>query len=82
MKKHFKRVAILTLAVMFILLGLIGLVLPFLQGFLFLAIGLLFLSFYSPKLRAWMDKYTVRYPRLHQAVLRVEGWVISIIGRP
>ncbi len=82
MNKEIKRVLVIILAVLCILLGLAGLVLPFLQGFLFLALGLLLLSLYSPSLRAWIDKNTVRYPKLHQAVLKVEGWVVKIIGRP
>jgi len=82
MKKNFKRIAIVALAFVFIILGIVGLVLPFLQGFLFLALGLLLLSFYSPSLRAWMDKHTVRYPKLHEAVLKVESWIVKIIGRP
>ena len=80
--KHFKRIAILILAILFLILGVIGLVLPFLQGFLFIAIGLLLLSLYSPALRAWLDKHTVRYPKLHHIVLKAEDWVVSIIGRP
>jgi uncharacterized membrane protein YbaN (DUF454 family) len=82
MNKQLKRILVLTLAIFCIILGIIGLVLPFLQGFLFIAIGLLLLSFYSPSLRAWMDKHTLRYPKLHQAVLKVEDWVVKIIGRP
>lgn len=82
MQRHIKRVFVLTIAVIFILLGLAGLVLPFLQGFLFLAIGLLLLSLYSPSVREWMDRHTVKYPKLHQLVLRAEGWVVGIIGKP
>lgn len=82
MKNHIKRTFIFILACVFIILGIIGLVLPFLQGFLFLAVGILLLSLYSPSLRTWMDKHTVRYPKLHQAVLKVEGWIVQIIGRP
>lgn len=81
-KKHFKRVFIFTLAVFFIVLGIIGLVLPFLQGFLFIAIGLLLLSLYSASLRAWIDKQTIPYPKIHKAVLQAEEWVVKIVGRP
>ncbi len=82
MNKPLKRILIVALAIFCIILGIIGLVLPFLQGFLFLAIGLLLLSFYSPSLRAWIDKHTMRYPKLHQAVRKVEDFVVKIIGRP
>lgn len=82
MRKHTKRVLVLSLGVAFVVLGLVGLVLPFLQGFLFLAIGLLLLSLYSPTIRAWMDKHTVKYPKLHTMVAKAEEWIVKVIGRP
>ncbi|MDO8518131.1 MAG: PGPGW domain-containing protein [bacterium] len=82
MRKHTKRIVILSLGVIFIILGLVGLVLPFLQGFLFIAIGLLLLSLYSPTIRDWMDKHTKKYPKLHTMVQKAEEWMIRIIGRP
>lgn len=82
MRKQTKRIVILSLGVIFVLLGLVGLVLPFLQGFLFIAIGLLLLSLYSPTIREWMDKHTKRYPKLHAVVQKAEGWIVGIIGRP
>lgn len=82
MKKHAKRVLILTLGVLFLLLGLAGLVLPILQGWLFLAISLLLFSLYSPGLRAWLDRHTVRYPHLHRAIERANAWIVRIFGAP
>jgi len=41
---------------MFIIFGLVGLVLPFLQGILFLAIGFILLSLWSPRIREYMDR--------------------------
>ena len=82
MYKHTKRILVLSLGVIFIVLGLVGLVLPFLQGFLFIAIGLLLLSLYSPTVRRWVDKHTKKYPKLHATVEKVEGWIVGIIGRP
>ena len=82
MQRQLKRVFVLAVALVFIVLGLAGLVLPFLQGFLFLAIGILLLSLYSPSVREWMDRHTVKYPKLHRLVLKAEGWVTGIIGKP
>ncbi len=82
MNKHLKRIGVLTLGVLFIILGIIGLVLPFLQGFLFLAIGIILLSLYSPSLREWVDRRTKPYPKLHAMVLKAEDWVVSVIGHP
>ena len=80
MRKKLKRGAIWVVALIFILLGLVGLVLPFLQGILFIAVGLLLLSLVVPGVRVYLDRHTVRYPHIHQAVLRVEAWVVRIVG--
>lgn len=82
MYKDLKRTLLLLVGIIFILLGLLGLALPFLQGFLFLAIGLILLSLHSPKIREWTDVHTKRYPKLHMVVDRMEKWIVSIIGRP
>ncbi len=82
MKKKIKRAFILTLAAFFLLLGLAGLVLPILQGWLFLAISALLFSMYSPRLRAYVDSHTVKYPKLHALVGKANDWVIKIFGAP
>lgn len=63
-----------------VFLGVIGLALPFLQGILFIAIGLLLLSIYSPTLREWVEKHTRKYPKVHVQVVRVQQFVNRIIG--
>ncbi|MEK7190548.1 MAG: hypothetical protein AAB661_02175 [Patescibacteria group bacterium] len=80
MQKKAKKVLVLTIAIIFIVLGLIGLVLPFLQGILFLAIGLFLLSLYSPSTRLWIEKHTEKYPRLFAIVKKVDNWLTKIIG--
>jgi len=80
MHKHIKRTFILTLGIIFILLGLLGLALPFLQGLFFLIIGFMLLSLYSPKIRYWVKAHTVKYPKLHRIVEKTDAWLIRIIG--
>ncbi len=82
MHAQIKRILILALGIVFIALGIVGLALPFLQGFLFLAIGILLLSLYSPTLRAWVDRRSKPYPKVHAVVLKAEGWILRVIGRP
>ncbi len=82
MNKKVKRILVVSAGIMFIILGLLGLALPFLQGFLFLAIGVILLSLYSPKIRAWTDVHTKRFPRLHAIVEKTEKWVLKVIGEP
>ncbi len=59
-----KRIAILALGWGFILLGIVGLVVPILQGFLFLLIGLALLSSESKTARRILERMRVRYPGL------------------
>ncbi len=64
----------------FLILGLLGLVLPFLQGFLFLTLALIFLSISSSQIRTWLVTHTVRFPKLHNAFLKLERWVVGYTG--
>lgn len=70
----------MTAGVIFLILGVAGLALPFLQGILFLAIGLILLSLASSKARKWIESHTVRYPKIHAAVRKTEKWMTGIIG--
>ncbi len=81
-KKRLKKYFIIALGILSILVGLAGLILPFLQGWFFLAIGALLLSMYSPGIRTWMDKHTVKYPKLHAFVERAHGWTTKVFGAP
>ncbi|OGI68447.1 hypothetical protein A2738_01010 [Candidatus Nomurabacteria bacterium RIFCSPHIGHO2_01_FULL_42_15] len=80
MQKNIKKAAILTAGIVFLTLGLLGLVLPFLQGILFLAIGLILVSFSSPKIRLWINKHTAKYPHLSSVIGKVETWITKFIG--
>ena len=82
LKKKLKKMLILATASVFFVLGLAGLVLPVLQGWFFLAISALLFSMYSPGIRTWMDRHTVKYPKLHKFVERAHGWTTKGFGAP
>ena len=63
------RVGRIVLGVLFLFLGVIGLFLPFLQGILFLVIGLSFLSNESIYARRSMEWLRSRIPHRHR------GWL-------
>ncbi len=63
-----KRIAILALGWGFILLGIVGLVLPVLQGFLFLLIGLALLSSETKTARRILEQLRARYPGLSERI--------------
>lgn len=46
-------------------LGVVGLFLPFLQGILFMLIGLALLSTESRRVKGVLDRLRVRYPEVH-----------------
>lgn len=82
MHRKIKRVTILTIGIIFVFFGILGLALPFLQGFLFLAIGLILLSVYSPAAHERIEKITKRYPKFHAIMEKIETWVARTIGQP
>lgn len=80
-----KRVLVLMVGWSFILLGIVGLFLPILQGILFLLIGLFILSTEYIWAHHLLESLRARYPRLsalaHQAKERAERWMGKIVGR-
>ena len=73
-----KRVGFLVLGWFLVGLGVFGLFLPFLQGVLFIMIGLAILSSRSTTVKGWLDRFGRRYPDQHQRIEalknRVTGW--------
>ena len=81
-KHKLKRVLVISLGAFFVLVGLAGLVLPVLQGWFFLVLGGLLLSMYSPRLRAFIDRHTLRYPKIHAFVGKAQRWTERVFGAP
>ena len=73
-----KTILLQTAGYAFLVLGVLGLVLPILQGFLFLAIGLIILAKTAPWAERLLDKFRRRYPDagrlIDQAEDKVEVW--------
>lgn len=63
-RTRWKRLLILVTGWLFVFLGILGLVLPILQGILFLAIGFYLLSLESPWVHRKMEQVRERYPRI------------------
>ena len=66
------------IGILFIMIGIVGLFLPFLQGILFIVLGLYFYSFSSPRLRMWMDAKLVPYPRIALACARIDSGIRKV----
>jgi uncharacterized protein len=69
--KKVKEIAILVLGWTLIGLGILGLFLPFLQGILFIMIGLAILSSRSLAVQRFLKYLENRYPQYYE---RVEVW--------
>ena len=66
-----KRIGLLILGWFFIVLGILGLFLPILQGVLFILIGLAILSTRSEIIKRFLKHLEEHYPHHHE---RVEIW--------
>jgi len=70
-----RRVGLLIGGWFFLVLGVVGLFLPILQGGLFLFIGIGMLSLASPRVRLLRMRLGRRYPKLRQGEEKVRGWM-------
>ena len=78
MNKRIKRLLIWCLGWVFIVLGILGLFLPVLQGILFLLIGLYLLSSTSPWAEKLLNRLRERFPKIsktfEEAKEKVASW--------
>jgi len=74
---EFKRIGMLIAGWLFLVMGILGLFLPFLQGILFILIGLAILSSYSALVKRFLKYLERRYPHHHE---RVEKWRVKIMN--
>ncbi len=63
-----KRIGLLVIGWFFIVLGVLGLFLPILQGVLFILIGLAILSSRSELIKRFLKHLEERYPGYHEQV--------------
>ena len=65
--KHVKKGILFCIGGFFILFGLVGLVTPFLQGILFIVLGIYILSLAHKPLGERMEKFIQKFPALARA---------------
>ena len=85
MKAFLKRLLVQFVGWAFIVVGIIGLFLPIIQGILCLLIGLIILSTQYAWAHRLMEKVRARFPRLaqksHEASEKAHLWLQRIWGR-
>jgi len=80
MRRKLKRGIVAIVAFLFLIVGVIGLFLPFLQGILFIAIGMVLLSILSQRIKNWLERLTLKYPRFQGIVAKIDTLVRRIVG--
>jgi uncharacterized protein len=82
MKAHTKRIFVLIAGWSFLLLGIVGLILPFLQGVLFILVGLIILSSQYAWARRLLVKLRERFPKTsrvsHEVAANATVWLKRI----
>lgn len=73
-----KKISILIIGWLFIFLGIIGLFLPFLQGILFILIGLAILSSRSEMIKSLIKKLEAKYPNQYE---KLKNWRERLTSR-
>jgi uncharacterized membrane protein YbaN (DUF454 family) len=85
MNAHIKRALVLSVGWGFILLGIVGLFLPVLQGVLFLFIGLVILSSEYAWAHHLITRLRQRFPKLgriaDEAAAKAAGWLRRLSRR-
>ena len=86
MKTYTKRILVLIVGWAFILLGILGLFLPVLQGVLFLVVGLIILSSEYVWAHRLLTKVRERFPKIGRtadlATEKASAWLRRITGQP
>ncbi len=86
MKAYTKRILVLIVGWAFIVLGIVGLFLPVLQGVLFLLVGLIILSSEYVWAHRLLTRLRERFPKISRtadlATEKATAWLRRIIGQP
>ena len=81
LSQDLKRKLYLIAGLIFLVLGILGMFLPFLQGFLFLFVALVLLSRGSTRVQQWRQRFHERYPKWGERVDKAEDWLNGLPGR-
>ena len=77
-----KRAALQAAGAAFIGIGIPGLLVPFIQGALFIAIGLALLTTYNERINRVVHTRIERLPWFQRLVKRAEGVITRMFGNP
>jgi uncharacterized membrane protein YbaN (DUF454 family) len=81
MERQVKKILTLVVGWTLIAVGVVGLFLPFLQGILFILLGLYLLSRESELARSWLERGRRRFPKVDARLKRWRRWWRRRLGR-
>jgi uncharacterized membrane protein YbaN (DUF454 family) len=80
MKAKLKSSFNYTVAILLIILGIMGWVLPVMPGLILVVAGIIILSIENPKLEHYIEKNFSKYPKAEKIFLRLRDKIHSIFG--
>lgn len=80
MKRHVKRISLQILGIVCLIAGIAGLVLPLLQGFLLIILGLVLISVSTPSVKHHIERHTHRHPKSKAVHQKLEQYILGIVG--
>ncbi len=78
---NIKKTFHLLLGTIFIIIGLCGLILPILNGTLFLLLGLILISFEIPCIEININKYASKNQYVNTWYKKLDAWMRKIFGK-
>jgi uncharacterized protein YqgC (DUF456 family) len=81
LKKNLRKILHIVLGITLITLGLVGLVLPILNGILLLIIGFIIISFESEYVEKKLHHFTKKNVTIHSLYHKLEGILRKFFGR-
>ncbi len=76
--RHLKRTFYIIIAIFLVLLGITGIILPFLHGTMFLMIGLILLSFEIPYIEYHLERLVQKNNRINILHKKLHKWTREI----
>jgi uncharacterized membrane protein YbaN (DUF454 family) len=79
-KRHIKRTVHIMLAFVMLIIGIAGLILPILNGTLFIVIALILLSFEHKKTELFLQRLAGTHPKIEKLYLKLDNTMRKFFG--
>lgn len=79
-KRQIKGTLHITLAIVLLIVGVAGLVLPILNGTFFIVVGLILLSFEHKKTEQFLERYASKHKSVEKVYIKMNSALRSFFG--